>query len=759
MAFTYVNRIALQLKVRKRQSAWTTHTIGGSMAKDIICGMYVDESKTPFMAERRGTKYYFCSQNCLDTFLEPEREFQKLKWMTTLAITVGSLTLFFEYFYPPLIGAKGWNPITLGLPLYVWLFLMASVIQFGPGLKFYRGTRDAIKARQANMDSLIATGTSAAWLYSTLLTFFPGLFPTIIETGPMVYFTESGLIIGFILLGNTMEHIVKGRASEAVRKLLDLQPKLATALRDGVEVEVPLEQVQVDDILVVRPGEKVPVDGIVVRGYSSVDQSLVTGESIPVEKREGDEVIGASINKTGLLRVRATKVGSDTTLSQIVKMVEEAIVSKTPIQRLADVVSSYFVPAVVLVAVGAFSAWYWIGGIPFAVAFIVLVSVLIIACPCALGIATPAALMIGASKGAQNGILIKSGEYLEKAKRLEAVIFDKTGTLTKGEPSLTDVLTFDHFNENEVLRLAAIAELGSEHPLGEAIVHGARSQELPLVEPESFEAVPGHGVRAGSDGRQILLGNRKLFADAGIATDGAETELRRLEEDGKTAMLVGIDGALAGVVAVADTLKESASEAVDMMDALGIQVVMLTGDNERTARAIARKLGIKQVLAEVLPGDKAKVVDTYKREGKLVAMVGDGINDAPALAASDVGIAIGSGTDIAKETGGIVLIKDDVRDAVAAIELSKRTVRKIKQNLFWAFAYNISLIPVAAGVLFLFGGPLLNPIFAAVAMATSSVTVTLNSMLLNRWTPELKRPPRGVPFPQTVAPTSTAGGS
>jgi Cu+-exporting ATPase len=438
-------------------------------------------------------------------------------------------------------------------------------------------------------------------------------------------------------------------------------------------------------------------------------------------------------------------------------MVEEAIVSKTPIQRMADKVSSYFVPAVVLLAIGSFSLWYYVGGMPFALAFIVVVSVLIVACPCALGIATPAALMIGASKGAQNGVLIKSGEYLEKAKKLEAVVFDKTGTLTKGEPSLTDVVALPGFDEDDVLRLAAIAEIGSEHPLGEAIVRGARSKNLTLTDPETFEAVPGHGVRATHAGRSILLGNRRLFQKAGIPTDETERQLQALEEDGKTAMLVGIDGKLAGIVAVADTLKESALEAVAMLDAMGIEVIMLTGDNERTANAIARKVGISRVLAEVLPGDKAEVIKELKKDGKLVAMVGDGINDAPALAASDVGIAIGSGTDIAKEAGGIVLIKDDVRDVAVAIQLSKKTVRKIKQNLFWAFVYNISLIPVAAGILYLFGGPLLNPIFAAIAMASSSITVTLNSMLLNRWKPKRglskARRPSAAP-----APVASAGG-
>lgn len=705
------------------------------MAKDIICGMYVDEATSPFRAERRGTVYYFCSENCLNTFLEPEREFKRLKFMAAFSLTLGTITLFFEYLYPPLIGSSDWNPPLLGLRTYYWLFVFATLVQFVGGWKFYRGTRDAIRARQANMDSLIATGTTAAWLYSTIVTFLPRFLPSVATEGPMVYFTESGLIIGFILLGNVMEHIVKGRASEAVRRLLDLQPRMAKLLRERREVEIPVEEVQVDDVLVVRPGEKVPVDGVVVEGHSSVDQSFVTGESIPVEKRVGDEVIGASVNKAGLLKIKATKVGSDTTLSQIVRMVEEAIVSKTPIQRLADVVSSYFVPAVILIAIGGFSLWYWGAGAPFAMAFIVLVSVLIVACPCALGIATPAALMIGAGKGAQNGVLIKSGEYLEKAKKVRAVIFDKTGTLTKGEPSVTDVIALGGGDERNVLRLAASAEKGSEHPLGEAIVRGAQSHDVDLQDPTEFEAVPGQGIKARIGGEWVLLGNRKLMEASGISTEESETRLRTLEEEGKTAILVAVSGELMGIIAVADTLKDSAFEAVATLDAMGLEVVMLTGDNRRTAQAIARKLGIQRVLAEVLPGDKAKVVQEFKREGKIVAMVGDGINDAPALAASDVGIAIGSGTDIAKETGGIVLIKDDVRDVSTAIDLSKRVVRKIKQNLFWAFIYNVALIPVAAGVLHVFGGPLLNPIFAAIAMASSSVTVTLNSMLLNRWRP------------------------
>ncbi len=704
-----------------------------TMAKDIICGMYVDERKTPFKAERGGVEYYFCSESCLHQFLAPEREFKSLKVLTVFSLALGGLTAVFEYALPVLLGV-GHNFTWFGLPNYVWLFLFATPVQFIGGWRFYKGTLDALRARQANMDSLIAIGTSAAWAYSTLYTFFPDMFPeTGTFSGPAVYFTETGLIIGFIMLGKTMEHIVKGRASDAIRKLMDLQPRLAKVLRDGVE-EVPVEEVQVDDIVVVRPGEKIPVDGIVVEGYSSVDQSMITGESIPVEKKIGDEVIGATINKSGLLKIRATKVGEDTTLSQIVNMVQEAIVSQTPIQRLADKVSAYFVPVVVTIALASFLFWYSIGGLPFNLAFITLVSVLIIACPCALGIATPAAIMIGASKGAQHGVLIKNGEYLEKAHKLTTMVFDKTGTLTKGEPSVTEVIEIT-MGEEEVLHLAAVAEVGSEHPLGRAIVDEARSRGIRLDNPDSFEVVPGHGVRATYGGRTIIVGNRRFLEENGIELGSVEMEVRKLEDDGKTVMFVGVDGRLVGLLAVADTLKENALEAVRLLKNMGIEVVMLTGDNSRTANAIARRLGIDRVFSEVLPAEKAEVVGRLKGEGKVVGMVGDGINDAPALAAADVGFAIGSGTDIAKETGGIILMRNDVMDVVKAIILSKMVVKKIKENLFWAFAYNVTLIPVAAGVLYTTMGLLLNPIFAAIAMAASSITVTLNSMLLNRWRP------------------------
>ncbi|MBI4170971.1 MAG: heavy metal translocating P-type ATPase [Candidatus Aenigmarchaeota archaeon] len=699
------------------------------MAKDIICGMYVDENKAPFKATQDGVKYYFCSGNCLNTFLRPQKEMRILKYMAIFSLVLGAATAVFEYIYP-----INW----FGIPNYIWLFLFATPVQFIGGWKFYLGTRDAIRARQANMDSLIAIGTSAAWIYSTIYAFqgilWPQIFPRVTAGGPEVYFTESGLIIGFILLGRYMEHIVKGRASHAIRKLLDLQPKLARVIRNRKEMEIPVEQVKVGDILIVKPGEKMPVDGIVVDGYSSVDQSMITGESIPVEKKRGDGIIGATINKTGMLKIKATKVGQDTALSQIVKMVQEAVVSRTPIQRLADKISSYFVPAVVAIAIVSFLFWYYVAGLPFALALTMLIAVLIVACPCALGIATPAAIMIGAGKGAQNGILIKSGEYLEKAHKLTTIVFDKTGTLTKGEPDVTDIISLGKRSEKEILKYAAIAEKGSEHPLGDAIVKSAMAKKINVPDPARFRAVPGHGVEASYRGKKILLGNRKLMAKYKIPAEETESHLTKLETDGKTAMILAVGRSAIGIIAVADTLKENSAKAVAMLEKMGIEVIMLTGDNPRTANAIAGKLDIKRVLAEVLPQDKAKEIKKLQKEGKIVAMVGDGINDAPALAQADVGIAIGSGTDIAKETGGIVLIKNEISDVVTSIDLSKKTVRKIKQNLFWAFFYNIALIPIAAGALYPFTGVLLNPIYAAIAMATSSITVVGNSMLLNRYT-------------------------
>lgn len=691
------------------------------MAKDPVCGMYVDENKDGVIKrEVRGRTYYFCSESCAETFVKPEVELRNLKRLVLFSWILGILAFVF-----------GFIKVLPALPNNVWLFIFATPVQFVAGFRYYRGTLDALKSKNANMDTLIAIGTSAAWLYSTTVAFFPSFFAR-----TDVYFDTSALIIALVLTGRLFEDLAKGKASDAIRRLMDLQPRLARLVKNGGEVEIPVEEIQLDDILVVRSGEKIPTDGVVVEGHSSVDEKMITGESIPVEKKVGDEVIGATINKVGMLKMKATKVGMDTTLSQIIKMVEEAQISRAPIQRLADVASSYFVPIVIMAAGVSFFVWYLVGMQSFPFSLTVAIAVLIIACPCALGIATPMAIMVGAGKGAENGILIKGGEYLEKAHKLQVTVFDKTGTLTRGEPSLTDILAVGNLDENEILKFAAVAEKGSEHPLGEAILRAAQSKGIDIPDPAMFDVVLGHGVKAEYASVKILFGNRKLMVDSNVDVKNFEDKITSFEEEGKTAMILALNGKVAGVFAVADTLKDYSKEAIEALQSMGINVIMLTGDNKRTANAIARKVGIKHVLADVLPKDKANEIKRLQQEGKVVGMVGDGINDAPALAQADIGIAIRSGTDVAKETGGILLIKEDLRDVVTAIKLSRKTVGKIKQNLFWAFAYNTVLIPVAAGILYPFFHILLDPILAAAAMGFSSVTVVGNSMLLRRFKTE-----------------------
>jgi len=676
--------------------------------------MYVNEKTTNLKAKVRGREYYFCSTNCMETFLKPEIELHNLKILTSFSIIFGAV-VFLLAFTP------------LNFPIFagqIWQFLLATPVQFIAGLRFYRGTLDAIRNRSANMDSLIAIGTSTAWLYSTIVTFFPGSLP-----GSEVYFDTAALIIALVLVGRTLEHIAKGKASEAVRRLLDLQPSLATIIRNGKEEQVPVEEVIVGDIILVKPGEKIPVDGEVIEGHSSVDEKMITGESIPVEKKVGDEVIGATMNKTGVLKFKATKVGADTTLSQIINLVEEAQSTKAPVERLVDKISSYFVPIVILVAVGAFAGWYLLLGKPFGFALLAFIAVIIIACPCALGIATPIALVTGTGKGAENGILIKGAEYLERSRKINTIIFDKTGTLTRGEPSVTDLIPLTNSKEEEILKIAAIAEKGSEHPLGEAIMRKAEEEGIEINDPEFFEIVPGHGVKITYNGNEYLLGNRRLIVQNGIEVQEYEDQIKKLENEGKTVMILASKQRVMGLIAAADLPKKEAKETIESLKKLGLEVIMLSGDNRRTAEAVAKQLGIKNVIAEVLPGEKSEVIKKLQSEGKSVAMVGDGINDAPALAQADLGIAVGSGTDVARETGGIVLIKDDLKDVVTAIKLSRKTLSKVKQNLFWAFAYNTALIPAAAlGII--------SPIIAAGAMAMSSFTVVMNTLFLRRFKPE-----------------------
>ncbi|MCW4006792.1 MAG: heavy metal translocating P-type ATPase [Candidatus Bathyarchaeota archaeon] len=613
------------------------------------------------------------------------------------------------------------------------MFALATPVQFVVGWTFYVGTYKGLRNKTANMDTLIAMGTSTAYIYSTIVTFAPTIFP---DSG--VFFDTSTMIMSFILLGKLLDAIAKGRTSEAIRKIMGLQAKTARVIRDGEELEVPVEEVQVGDVVVVRPGEKIPVDGVVVKGYSAVDEKVITGESIPVEKREGSQVIGATMNKTGMLKFRATKVGKDTMLAQIINMVENALTSKAPVQRLADVAAGYFVPAIILTATLSALVWYFLVGETYIFSLTVFIAVLIVACPCALGLATPTAIMVGVGKGAENGILIKNGEALETAYKLQTVVFDKTGTLTKGEPEVTNITTTKPFTEKQLLEYAAVAEKNSEHPLGEALVKKAAAQGVEAVDPEEFNAIPGQGVEVKHKGAVVLLGNRKLMQNRNVDISGLEAKMATFEASGKTAMLMAVNGEAAGLFAVADTLKENSAEAVETLRDMGLEVVMLTGDNARTAQAIASQVGVDRVLAEVLPNEKANEVKRLQSEGKVVAMIGDGINDAPALAQANIGIAVGTGTDVAVETGDIVLIKNDLRDVVVAIQLSRATMRKIRQNLFWAFFYNIILIPLAAGALYPVLHVLFDPVYAAAAMASSSVTVVTNASLLRRFKPKLK---------------------
>ena len=594
---------------------------------------------------------------------------------------------------------------------------------------FTVGFRNLIKLTP-NMDSLIAIGTSAAYLYSLF-----GVFKILNGNFEFeLYFESAAIILTLITLGKYMEIVSKGKTSEAIKKLMGLSPKQATVIRDGKEYLMPIDEVEVDDVVLVKPGEKIPVDGVVTEGVTFVDESMLTGESIPVEKKIGDTVIGASINKNGSIKYQVTKVGEDTALAQIIKLVENAQGSKAPIARLADIISSYFVPVVIVLAVISAVAWY-LGGQTLAFSLTIFIAVLIIACPCAVGLATPTAIMVGTGKGAQYGVLFKSGAALETAHKVDVVILDKTGTITEGKPQVTDILPNSPISEEELLRIAASCEKGSEHPLGEAIVKEAEARNLELSSISRFEAVPGHGIIAYMGDQVVILGNQKWMKEKNVELGSFVGEAQRLADEGKTPMYVAIDGVLGGVIAVADTIKPTSKEAIKRLKDLGVTVAMITGDNKITANAIAKQVGITTVLAEVLPEDKANEVKKLQDTGKKVAMVGDGINDAPALAQADVGIAVGSGTDIAMESADIVLMKSDLRDVAIAIELSRKTIQNIKQNLFWAFAYNTLGIPVAMGVLYLFGGPLLNPMIAALAMSLSSVSVLTNALRLRSFTP------------------------
>ena len=734
------------------------------MAKDPICGMFVQEEVNSIHHKKDGITYYFCSSQCLNEFLEPEKALKKLKIhvVISVALTIPIVLLSLPHMIPQLGHLLPMD--MMGYTNYI-LLALSTPIQFWIGWRFYRGFWDGIKAKASNMDTLIAIGTTAAFVYSAVVTIIPGYFPF-----TAVYFETAAIIITLILIGRLLETKTKEKASNAVRKLLDLKPRTARVLRAVIsekkdasksdksttldnprlklvskefrEMEIPVEEVIEGDLMIIRPGERIPTDGTIIDGSSSIDESAITGESIPVDKIKGNEVIGATINKSGLLKVRATKIGQDTVLSQIITLVEEAKTGKAKLEKMVDQVAKYFVPAIIIIAVGVFLGWYFIGNAGLTYSILAFVSVMIIACPCALGLATPAALMMGAGKGAENGILFKGGEQIEIASKVNAIVFDKTGTLTEGKPSVTDIITIDQMDNLGLLKLASIAEYGSEHPLAQAVIARAKKEGIEaIVPPDSFEAVAGHGLQAVYSNQKIVIGNRKMMYDNKISIDkDIETKLMQLEQEGKTAVLVSVNNRLSGIIAISDTIKEGAKEVIEILKNQRIEPIMLTGDNERTAKGVASKIGIDRVIAQVLPHQKEEIVGDLKtKENKVVAMVGDGINDAPALARADLGIAIGSGTDVAKETGGIILIKNDIRDVITALELGKKTVLKIKQNLFWAFAYNTGLIPVAAGVLVPFFGLSVFgwlPILAGVAMAMSSVTVVTNSLLLGRYKPK-----------------------
>jgi P-type Cu+ transporter len=646
-----------------------------------------------------------------------------------------SVVVMITAYYQVVPFLRDWSMDSLRL-LWGMTALLTLPVMFWSGSDFFTGAWAAFKHRSANMNTLITLGTGAAWLYSTFAIMFPSVFP---EGTSEPFYDVVSVVIALVVLGQALELRAKGQSSSAIKKLLGLQAKTARVIRDGNEMDIPVEEVLVGDVIQVRPGEKVPVDGIIVEGSSAVDESMLTGESLPASKKMGDEVIGATINKTGAFKFRTTKVGKDTALAQIVKMVQDAQNSKAPIARLADTISSYFVPIVMILAVWTFVIWFVIGPQPQLVyALVTSVTVLIIACPCALGLATPMSLMVGIGKGAESGILIRSGEALQTARAIQIVVLDKTGTITKGKPELTDIVVSDQpiLKNDELLRLASSVEKVSEHPLAQAIVEGAQARKLVLAEVKDFEAIPGHGVSARVEDRHIWIGNLKLMNRENIPLGSLEEKSKSLADDGKTPMFIAVDGKAAGIIAVADTVKEDSAEAIKALQALGIEVVMITGDNRRTAEAIARKVGVTRVLAEVLPEDKARNIQQLQAEGKNVAMVGDGINDAPALAQADVGLAIGTGTDVAIEASDITLIKGSLKGVVTAIEVSRATMNNIYQNLVGAFFYNVLGIPVAMGLFFPFFGILLSPMIAGAAMAFSSVTVVGNANRLRGFKPK-----------------------
>ena len=685
--------------------------------------MHVEESPDALSATVEGKKYYFCSESCLRSFVTPTRELRSLKRDAALSLCLGVPVLLFSYL--PFLPSR-----------YVGLLLlaMATPVQFFAGRRFYAGAWHAVRTKSPNMDLLVALGTSTAYFYSLACV----LFPSSLQSGAL-FFDASATVIALLLVGRLLEQSMRLRASEAIRRLAELRPTTAVVLRGGREESVPIELVSKGDVFVVRPGERIATDGVVVEGNSSVDEKLVTGESVPVEKSEGSQVTGATVNGTGALKVRATRVGADTTVSKMLQIVEGAQVARAPIEDLVDRVSKYFVPAVVAASLFSFIFWAGLEGKPVSFALTAAISVLVVACPCALGLATPAAMAVAAGKGAENGILIKGGEELERTQKVDTVVFDKTGTLTTGEPSVTDVVGLGGTDASQALELAAAAEASSEHPLASAVLK-RYEKDFPgsrPPQPETFGSSPGLGTSAVYKGKRLLFGNQDFILRSGVPLEGAESKAAQLREEGKTVMLLAVDGRVAGLVAASDSVNPTSAAAISSLRRMGLETVMISGDGDEACRAVAKQVGIERYFARVAPDQKSEIVRSLQLEGRRVAMVGDGVNDAPALATADVGIAMGSGADVAAETGGIVLMRDDIRDVASGIQLARKTVAKVRENLFWAFLYNVALIPVAAGLLYEATGVLLNPVLSGAAMAFSSATVVANSMSLRRFRPRV----------------------
>lgn len=711
-----INKVSVNLATEKATLEYDPEIIRLSAIKDCII--------------RTGYQVIASDKAADEDKLRKQKEIRTL-WTKFIIASVFGIPLLYFAMVPMVSWWPFPVPEALNPMMYPLRFALLQICLVTPviiaGYKFYTVGFKALLQRSPNMDSLVAIGTSAAIIFSIYNTYQIMQWNYAAVEG--LYYETAGVIIALILLGKSLEAVSKGKTSEAIKKLMGLAPKTATVIADGKEMEMPIEDVEIGDILLVRPGEKIPVDGTVLEGNTSIDESMLTGESMPVDKKAGDKVYAASINKNGMIRFKATKVGADTALAQIIKLVEDAQGSKAPIAQMADIVSGYFVPVVCTIAVIAFLAWF-LTGQSLAFSLTIFISVLVIACPCALGLATPTAIMVGTGKGAENGILIKGGEALETAHKITTIVFDKTGTITEGKPEVTDIIPAKGMERDRLLQITASGEKGSEHPLGEAIVRGAQKEKLEMLAVKAFEAIPGHGIEVTIEQYRVFIGNKKLMDRENISLEELKDKSDRLAQEGKTPMYVAVDGSLAGIIAVADVVKESSAKAIKKLQDMGIEVAMITGDNRKTAEAIAKQVGIDRVLAEVLPQDKSNEVKKLQAEGKKVCMVGDGINDAPALVQADIGIAIGSGTDVAMESADIVLMKSDLMDVPTAIHLSKSTIRNIKQNLFWAFGYNVAGIPIAAGILHLFGGPLLNPIFAAAAMAFSSVSVVSNALRL-----------------------------